>query len=101
MKRIVILLVILLFALCGCTAKTEIKREIADYRFTPAHSDIRTDYIYKYDLLKGDFVLVPSVNTVHYDDCYEVQYLITYDDGSTDLIWKNVSYTEYLTLSDG
>lgn len=99
MKRIVILLVIMLFALCSCTAKKEIKREIVDYRFTPAHSVVRTDYLYQYNVLKGDFVLVPSVNSYFVDDCYEVQYLITYDDGSTELKWVEVTLPEYEEIS--
>lgn len=98
MKRFigaVLCLVLTVFPLSACTPKTEVSREAIDHKYTAAYDSVETEYKHTYDVWKGEFVLVPYVHTVHHDAKYEIQYRITYDDGSTVTNWECVSKAEY------
>ena len=86
MKRMIgalLCLILTVLPLSACTQKTEVE----------------TEYKYTYDVWKGDFVLVPYVQTVHHDAEYEILYRITYDDGSTTTRWEYVGEVEYERLT--
>ena len=97
MKRIISLtfFTIVLLALIGCTFPEEISRDPIDIRYTPAFSGVETTYTHKYSFLDDGFKLVPDVKTVYHAEKWEVQYLITYDNGGTEKIWREVSRFVY------
>ena len=97
MKRIValIILVSLSFAISACSGRAELSREIIESRYISDYDGVETEYIYKFNWLKGEFVLVPSIKTVHRDATYEILYRITYHDGSVVERWESVSEDEY------
>ena len=92
---IVLIVLILLFVLCACNGKTEVSREVIDWSYTAPFDGMETDYVYKYNVFSGEFVLVPEVKTVHHDAVYKIQYRVTYDDGSTADVWEEVTAAEY------
>lgn len=92
-----IILVAIAVLLCGCE-KEIASKEAINTRFTPAHSEVETDYTYKYSWLQENFVLVPNVHTVTYPDKYEVEYLVTYIDGTTATKWEEVTESEYKSV---
>ena len=67
MKRLAawILLAAFLLGLAGCAE--EISREAIDKRYTAPYDSVETDYVHKYDMWKGEFVMVPEIHTVHSD----------------------------------
>ena len=77
-----------LFSSVGCAEV--ISETPIDTEFITAHDEVVTDYEYKYNAWKGEFVLVPAIKTVHKEDCYKVQYKITYSDGSSYTEWREV-----------
>lgn len=96
MKKIIAVIIMLaLLMLCACTHREEVSRELIDYDFTPAHSEVKTEYDYKYNVWKGEFQLVPDTHSVFYDDKYELKYRIVYDDESTAEVWEEVTEHEY------
>lgn len=104
MKKRVFLLVTIIICiaviLCGCE-KDIVSKEAINTRFTAAHSEVVTDYQHKYSWWQGDFVLVPNVHTVTYPDKYEVEYIVTYADGTTSTVWEEVTEAEYKAIVDG
>jgi len=96
MKRIIALVLMLsLILLCACVTREEVSHEVIDYQHTPAHSEVVTDYDYRYNVLSGGWQLVPNTHSVFYDDKYELKYHVTYDDDSTGDVWKKVTEQEY------
>lgn len=95
MKRFAawILLAVLLLGLAGCAE--EISREAIDRRYIAPYDGVETDYVYKYDMWKGEFVMVPEIRTVHHNAKYQILYRITYDNGSTDERWVDVGEATY------
>lgn len=84
------------FMLIACDSSTvEVSREIMDWSYTAPYDSVETDYVYKYNLWKGEFDLVPKISTVHHDAEYQIKYRITYDDGTTSDIWETVTAAEY------
>ena len=97
MKKLIALIaavLILLALLCGCHGK-EMRSEPIDCRYTAAYNDVETTYDYKYDIVAGDFRLMPDTHTVHHDEQYEILYRITYEDGTTGESWLTVSRQTY------
>lgn len=90
-----ILLAVSFTACAEAETLTEVSREIIDTRYTEAYNGVETEYEYKYDWWKGDFVLVPVMKTVHYNEKYEIQYRITYDNGSEETKWCVCTEAEY------
>lgn len=102
MKRMIgalLCLILTVLPLSACTQKTEVSCEAIDRIYTAAYDSVETEYKYTYDVWKGDFVLVPYVQTVHHDAEYEILYRITYDDGSTTTRWEYVGEVEYERLT--
>lgn len=67
MKRMIgalLCLILTVLPLSACTQKTEVSCEAIDRRYTAAYDSVETEYKYTYDVWKGDFVLVPYVQTV-------------------------------------
>lgn len=91
-------IVMLVFSSCG-TYKGEVRREIVEYRYISEYDGIETDYVYKYNWLKGEFVLVPCIKNIHKDAVYEVLYRITYPDGNVVERWETISVDEFDSLS--
>ena len=100
MKRIValIILVSLSFAISACSGRAELSREIIESRYISDYDGVETEYIYKFNWLKGEFVLVPSIKTVHRDATYEILYRITYRDGNVVEKWETVSEDTFDSL---
>ena len=94
---IISIAIILIIALCGsfvsCKQRMEIKREIIDTKFTPAHAETSTSIdwamyiLFDIPLLKVEPKLIP--------DKYEILYLITYDNGDQTHLWVEVTQAEY------
>ena len=103
MKKLVavILLSVMVVALCaGCELPTEVSREPVDVRYTEAYEGIETSYEYKYDWWRGDFVYMPIVKTVRHEAKWEIQYLITYDNGEEKTEWCRCTESEYNQVKD-
>ena len=99
-KRIALFLlaVVLLLGIVSCgykASRKEIGRVAVDRRYTAAYDSIETDYQYKYNFIKGEFVLVPDIKTVHHEEVYEVLYRTDYDDGSMRERWETVGKEEW------
>lgn len=90
---LVLLVVILLGCITGC--KEEVSRKPVDARFTPAHSQVETNYTYVYDYINGSHKLMPNTRTVYYDNEYALKWIIHYDDGSSNVEWIECSEAEY------
>ena len=84
----------LLIASSGVPAN-EVSREPIDVRYTEAHTGIETDYVNKYDVYKGEFVLLPETKTVHHNAEWAIQYRITYDNGKQKTKWCACTELEY------
>ena len=95
MKRVAawIMLAAVLLGLTGCAE--EISREEIDKRYVAPYDSVETDYIHRYDVWEGKFVMVPKIHTVHHDAKYQILYRITYDNGSTDERWVDVGEAAY------
>lgn len=102
MRKIIafILIFMIIIPLYGCNSLVETGKEAVEVRYTPAVDKVETDYIYKYNWYLGEFVLVPDTETVHYDEKYEVRYIITYDDGSTLSEWQTADKETYEKARD-
>lgn len=98
MKKLIVLLLIItfiVFSLGGCKDSVEIERKAVDVRYSAACDKVETDYVYKYNWIEGEYILLPDTKTVHYDEKYEIRYNITYDDGSTSSEWQTVDKETY------
>ena len=99
MKKVIsiILLSVMIIAMCsGCAEPpVEVSREPIDVRYTEAYESIETDYQHQYSWLKGEFVLVPNVKTVRHEAKWEIQYRITYDNGTEETEWCKCTEVEY------
>ena len=92
---LVVLLAVSFTACAEAETLTEVSREIVDTQHTEAYSGVETDYEYKYNWWKGEFQLVPVVKTVHHNAKWQIQYRITYDNGSQKTEWCNCTEAEY------
>lgn len=89
-KRILaVILAAISLAGYGCTKRVELTREAVDSRFTPEH----TSSIMIWQKI-GDISIPHRLNS-HHDDKWEIQYRITYDDGTVKLEWVTVSEEVY------
>ena len=82
-----------LIFLTGCeevVAETPVNVE-----YVAAYDAMETQYEYKYDMWHGDFVMLPVLKMVHYEERYKVQYKILYSDGSEVLSWRTVDKATY------
>lgn len=100
MKKILSLLIsiALMLTLCSCEPVEEIGRTPIDCRYTAAYTEVVTDYKHEYSWWKGDFVLVPDTHTKLHPEKYEILYSITYDDGSSREVWKEVDRSTYVSF---
>ncbi len=89
--------VLLCLVLSGCM-EVESEKPIA-VQFIPAHSEVDTNYGYRYDLWSGDFKMMPKIETVWCEDAYKVQYEITYANGSNYTVWRTVDKATYDAVS--
>ena len=87
----VVLVMVLLCA--GCAA--EVSREPIDRRYIAAHSEMETNYVHRFDMWKGEMVMVPEIRTVQHPEKFQILYRITYDNGTTADQWVDVSRDEY------
>lgn len=86
----------LLYCSVGCAeVKNVVSETPIDTQFIPAHSEIQTDHEYKYNALKGEWVLLPVTKTVYVPDCYKVQYEVVYDNGKKETVWREVDKSIY------
>ena len=93
MKKIIILLVIMLFVMCGCTKVKVVEEHPIDARYTESYKGIDTTYEMKWD---GDtWAEMPNTHSVVFPEKYEIQYRINYDNGSTKTEWREVARDEY------
>lgn len=99
LKKIIALIAMCaaLLSFTACASKQEIGRELTDVRYTPSRQELVTTYDYKYNWWSGEFVLVPNTHTETMPEKYEVQYIITYDDETTESVWVECTKTEYET----
>ncbi len=96
MRRIIALIFVILFCfsvMTGCEQKEEVSRNIIDCRYTAAHDELVTTYIYIYSGKTP--VPIPQIYTVHHDEKYEILYRVTYNDGTTADKWESVTRAEY------
>lgn len=104
MKKVIAIIVLLVMVatICAGCGETpaEVSRVPVDVRYTEAFEGITTEYKYKYDWWKGDFVLVPVMKTVRHDAKWEIQYRITYDNGEEQTEWCACTEAEYNSTKD-
>ena len=79
--RIAAILLSVMLLLAGCAHKNVVDKEPLDVCFTPAHSQIT--YV---PMLIGKNI-IPMPHTYYYGERWDVLYLITYDDGSTAIVY--------------
>lgn len=91
---IIIVFGIIIFSIVKCSPKV-IKEEPINVRYFPAREEIQTEHEYKYNFLEGEWQLVPNTRTVTVPEKYEVEYLLTYDNGTTTKKWREVSKEVY------
>lgn len=106
MKKIVIaVLTVVLLAIivavvstsCSKEEKFEISRQVINCEYIDGHSEIKTEYHYKFDILgKESFKLLPDTHSVYIEPEYKLEYLITYNDGTTKTEWVTVTENEYM-----
>ena len=96
-KRIVAALaaLVVIVGLVGCHTKTEVSGTPIDTRYTPASVMVKTDYVYRYDILNGKLALVPEMKQVAMPDKWEILWRITYDDGTCEDRWIGCTKAEY------
>lgn len=92
---ILLIAFILTFLFCSVGCAEVVSETPIDTDFIAAHDEVVTDYEYKYNAWKGEFVLVPVIKTVYKEDCYKVQYKITYSDGNSYTVWREVDRQTY------
>ena len=85
-------LLLILAVMAGCAK--EVSRTPIDKRFIPAHSETRS-YIQMLPNGRGGMRAQPMIQTVHKPDCYQVLYLIEYDNGHSTEEWITVSKETY------
>lgn len=91
MKKIIFLLAIMIFAMCGCAKVVE--EYPIDARYTESYKGIDTTYEMKWN---GDaWAEMPNTHSVVFPEKYEIQYRINYDNGSTKTEWREVARDEY------
>ena len=98
MKKLIVFLTITILLLClmGCTEPpTVVSEGPIDTDFVAAHSAMIMEYEYIWDWRNGEYKLLPVYKEVHYPDTYQVQYEITYSDGTTKTEWREVDKTTY------
>lgn len=89
-KRILAVILAAVFLTgCGCTKRVELFREAVDSRFIPEHTSSITMW------QKIGDISLPRKHKFHHDDKWEIQYRITYDDGTVKLKWVTVSEEVY------
>lgn len=89
---LLVLFLLILTVMTGCAK--EISRTPIDKRFIPAHSEMYP-YIQMFPNGKGGVRTQPMIRTVFKPDCYQVLYLIEYDNGKSSEIWETVSKETY------
>ena len=89
---LLVLFLLILTVMTGCAK--EISRTPIDKRFIPAHSEMWS-YIQMLPNGKGGMRAQPMIRTVFRPDCYQVLYLIEYDNGKSSEIWETVSKETY------
>lgn len=87
--KLAVILAAVFLAGCGCSDRVEVSREAVDSRFMSAHTVGTVMYV------KSENVVIPIDTRHHYDDTWEIQYRITYDDGTVKLKWISVSEEVY------
>ena len=90
-----VIVMVLLFTSCTVENVVEVSRKPIDVKHEDAYSQIETDYEYKYNVLKGEFALVPNTHTVYYPERWYVLQEVTYTTGNTDTEWVEVGQLEY------
>lgn len=103
MKKLIIfvlLAALVIILLCACGTHEVIDRKPVDVRHTEAFSQVETDYVYKYNMLKGEFQLVPDIRTVYYAEKWEIRWLTIYSNQSEDMEWVKCSEEEYLAAKE-
>jgi ABC-type uncharacterized transport system auxiliary subunit len=97
MKKTFLLIVLLVFILCGCAEAPKVENEeIIDARYTPSHEEIQTTQEYHFDIWGESWLkLMPNTHTVIVPDKYEIQYRRYWSDGKTDTEWREVPRDVY------
>ena len=95
MKKVFLVLCLLLALVVFVSCYETVSEKPIDSRYTAAYSAMETVYNYKYDWLYGDWRYLPEMRMVDHDEKYEIQYEITYSDGSVVKTWRSVSKEEY------
>lgn len=98
MKKLlsIILLLVMVAVVSGCSTREVVRRRPVDARYTPAYEEIVTTTEYKVNPLgRETFQLMPNVHTEHHPESYEVAYEVTYSDGTSDVVWQQVSFAQY------
>lgn len=93
-KILFIALILTITVGCEKDKKIEVQREVVQTRYTAAHTDMRVQNI----VING--AVSPILIPYFQDEIYEVQLVITYDDGSTMTKWTEISRDEYEVYRD-
>lgn len=103
----VIIVVIVCVGVClqGCAPltsheETKITLEVIDkepvaVKYEPPHYDTATTYEYQWDWWNSEYKLLPVVKNEYVEEKFNVQYAVTYSDGSIEYIWESVPQPIY------
>lgn len=97
MKKILSIIMPVAMMLTGCSPTAEVtSSEVIDTRYTAGHSEVVTEYEYKFDPLRLDLVYVPDTHSVWIDDKYEICVRYTLSDGTTEEQWEETTKEDYI-----
>ena len=98
---IILCLVVLTAILSGCYDYfIEVSREPIDVKYTEAYDAVETDYTYRFNWWSGNNQIIPAVKTVHHDEEWSIQYLVTYAEGNQGTVWCSCTEEEYNRVKD-
>lgn len=100
MKRMILFIIVVILALsfvsCDAPAASETSKVIIDVREIPSHSEVVTEYEYKWSWWHGEFKYVPNTHTVVKPTEYEALYKIYRYDGTSTTIWEPIDEDTYM-----
>ena len=88
-----IIICTIMLVLVGCTEV--ISETPIDTEYIAAYDAMETVYEYKFDVLHGDFKLLPVLKRVHHEEEFKVQYKIVYSNGDQNTVWRTVDKQTY------
>ena len=90
----ILAMIIVLFCVMSCT-EAIVSQVPIDVDFIAAYDALETVYEYHWDWYHMDYKYLPEYKLVHHEAVYRVQYSLTYSDGKTETVWREVDKDTY------